>query len=77
MGGATAKCNEAKSKMKHPSDMPTQRFKLGGSDLWSNTLPSRPWRRPRIKHEYMHALKCETIHPQSLTQNVQCVLKVN
>jgi len=29
--------NEVKSKMKQPSDMPTPRFKHGGSDLWSNT----------------------------------------
>ena len=39
MGRATSKGNEAKSKMKRPSDMPTPRFAHGGSDLWSNTLP--------------------------------------
>ena len=41
--------NEAKSKMKHPSDMPTPRFELGDSDMWSNALPIRP-RRRRIWH---------------------------
>ena len=38
-GRATSKGNEAKSKMKQPSDIPTPRFDTGGSDLWSNTLP--------------------------------------
>ena len=36
---ATSKGNEAKSKMKHPSNMQTPRFKNGGSDSWSNTQP--------------------------------------
>jgi len=39
MGQATSKGNEAKLNMKQPLDMPTPRFELGGSDLWSNTLP--------------------------------------
>ena len=39
MGRTTSKGNEVKSKMKYPSDMPTSRFKHGGSDLWSSTLP--------------------------------------
>ena len=46
MGRASSKVNEAKSKMKHPSDMPTPRFELGGSDLWSNALPVGPQRHP-------------------------------
>ena len=29
MGRATSKGNEAKTKIKHPSDMPTPRFELG------------------------------------------------
>ena len=33
IGRATSKSNEAKSKMKYPTDMPTLRFGLGGSDL--------------------------------------------
>ena len=37
------KGNEVKSKMKQPSDMPTPRFKHGGSDLWSSTLPLDHW----------------------------------
>jgi len=28
MGRSTSECNEAKSKMKHPSDLPTPRFEL-------------------------------------------------
>jgi len=28
VGRATSKCDKAKSKMKHPSDMPTPRFEL-------------------------------------------------
>ena len=32
--------------MKHPSDMPTPRFELGGSDLWSNMLPVSSQRCP-------------------------------
>jgi len=36
---AASKGNEAKSKMKQPSDMLTPKFEHGGSDLWSNTLP--------------------------------------
>ena len=39
MGQVTSKDNKAKSKMKHPLDMPTLRFEHGGSELWSNTLP--------------------------------------
>ena len=42
MGRATSKGNEAKSKMKHPSDSPSQSSNSGGSDLWSNALPVRP-----------------------------------
>ena len=43
----TSKGNEAKSQMKHPSDMPTHwDSNSGGSDLWSNTLPVRPQRCP-------------------------------
>ena len=39
MGRVTSKGNEAKSKMKQPSDMPTHRdLNTGGSDLWSNML---------------------------------------
>ena len=37
MGRATSKGNEAKSKIKQPSDIPPPN--TGGSDLWSNTLP--------------------------------------
>ena len=39
MGRATSKANEAKSKMKQPSDMPHRDSNTGGSDLWSNKLP--------------------------------------
>ena len=39
------KGNEAKSKTKQPSDMPTPRFEHGGSDLWSNTAA-----RPRTSY---------------------------
>jgi len=40
MGRATSKGNEAKSRMKQPSDMrPRRDSNTGGSDLWSNTLP--------------------------------------
>ena len=39
MGRATSKGNEAKSKRKQPSDMPTPRFEHGCQVLWSNTLP--------------------------------------
>jgi len=28
MGQPSSKCNEARSKMKHPSDMPTPRFEI-------------------------------------------------
>ena len=39
MGRAISKCNEAKSKTKLPSDIPTPRdSNTGGSDMWSNTL---------------------------------------
>ena len=38
MGRTTSKGNEAKSKMKPPSDMLTPRLEHGGSNLWSNTL---------------------------------------
>jgi len=38
MGRATSNGNEAKSKMKQSSDVPTPRFEDGGSNLWSNTL---------------------------------------
>ena len=49
MGRATSNGNEAKSKMKQPSDIPTPRFETGGSDLWSNTLPlDRPIHRVKI-----------------------------
>ena len=37
MGRVTSKGNEAKSNMKHSSDMPTPNS--GDSDLWSNPLP--------------------------------------
>jgi len=48
MGSDTSNSNESKSKMKHPSDMPTPRFEhVCGSDLWSNLLPldyrGAPW----------------------------------
>ena len=39
MGQATSKGNEAKLKMKQPSDIPMRRFEHSGSDLWSNMLP--------------------------------------
>ena len=38
MGRATSKGNEAKSKMKHPSDVHTPDLNSGGSDLWSNAI---------------------------------------
>ena len=39
MGRATSKGNEAKSKTKQTSDMPTPSLNTGSSDLWSNMLP--------------------------------------
>jgi len=39
MGWVTSKGNEAKSKTKQPSDMPTPKFEHSGSDLWCNMLP--------------------------------------
>jgi len=42
MSRVASKSNEEKSKMKHPSDMPTPRFELS----WSNARPVRPRRRP-------------------------------
>ena len=58
MGRATSKGNEAKSEMKHPSDMPTPRFELGdtGSDMWSSALPTRPLRCP---HEVL-MINCDS-----------------
>ena len=48
MGGrATSKGNEAKSKMKHPSET-CQDGNSGGNDLWSNELPTRPRSRPQM-----------------------------
>jgi len=38
MGRVASKGNEAKLKMKQPSNMPTLRFERGGSDLWSNVM---------------------------------------
>ena len=38
---ATSRGNEAKSKMKDPSDMSHRDSNSGGSDLWSNALLTR------------------------------------
>ena len=57
MGRVISKGNEAKSKMKHPSDMPTPRFNLSDGDLWSNALPTRPWRHP--ENDIRHSTKAE------------------
>ena len=43
MGRATSKGNEAKSKIKHSSDMPMLRF-----ELWSNALPIKQRGRMKI-----------------------------
>ena len=40
IGGATSNGNEAKLKMKHPSDI----LKPGAIDMWPTTLPVRSWR---------------------------------
>ena len=57
MGRATSKGNEAKSKMKHPSDMPLPRFEHGR--YWSvvQHATARPRRCPYIDtyiHTYIH-----------------------
>ena len=45
-GQTTCIGNDAKPKMKHPSDIPTQDSNSGCSDLWSNALPVKLRRRP-------------------------------
>jgi len=46
MGRATFKGNEAKSKMKHPSDIARRGLNTGAIDLRPTALPVRAWRRP-------------------------------
>jgi len=61
MAQATSKGNEAKSKMKHPSYMPTRDTNSGGSDRSSNALSTSQPRRPL-------AIKCNT----KITYSVWC-----
>jgi len=63
MGGATSKGNEAKSKMKQPSDMPMPRFEHGldhGGALgwgWNHMiLLSQSLRKTLCNHEGNHCL---------------------
>ena len=51
MGQETFKGNEAKSKMKQPSDMPTPRFEHGWQWYVVQHGSARPRRRPSIHSE--------------------------
>ncbi|KAK2157882.1 hypothetical protein LSH36_183g02022 [Paralvinella palmiformis] len=74
MGPAISKGDEAKLMMKHPSDMPTPRFELGGSDLWSNMLP--PPKIPSKAESVRVVVRCRPLNKKEITDGHEAIVQM-